>query len=375
MKSNIQESHSAGPGPVRRLLPRVTFVVAAWLCWCVAAQAQIGISSPPVPGPQLVTCTNMELAKRVPCPDSALFFHEGQQLVQAAFNDKDFARLDALYEQWCTGKDRFPDGRWKLSQYGEGLDQKFRAWNTWTRDLDVIQAWQKSRPRSNAARYAEAIYWRAYGWTARGGGYSNSVSKEGWELFRERLAKSREILSMLHANGPQCAAPYALTLGVLTESGSSEDELGALFEEAAREHPEYHNIYFAMARHYEPKWGGSIEKYESFASEVAQRTKSFEGMGMYARLYWLVDLRRGGIPFANDPSAPPYWNKLRAGYEDLMRLYPSSMHNLGKYAGVACRSSDGELYRTLRARIAGYERGADMLDPVDVCDRRHKWSP
>jgi len=95
---------------------------------------------------------------------------------------------------------------------------------------------------------------------------------------------------------------------------------------------------------------------------------------MYARLYWLVDTRRGGIPFVDDPVQPPQWSKLHAGYEDLMRLYPSSMHNLGKYAGVACRSSDGALYRSLRSRIAGYEGSAEMLDPIDVCDRRHKWT-
>jgi hypothetical protein len=50
------------------------------------------------------------------------------------------------------------------------------------------------------------------------------------------------------------------------------------------------------------------------------------------------------------------------------------MHNLGKFAGVACRSNDGELYRQLRAKIDGYEQGADMLDPIDVCDRRHGWT-
>jgi uncharacterized protein DUF4034 len=356
-----------------RSLSRVACTVATGL-WCALAQAQIGSSSQPMPGPQLVTCTNMELMKQVPCPDSALLFHEGRGLVQSAFNAKDFKRLDELYDQWCTGKDRFPDGRWKLSQYGDGLDDNFTHWNTWTKDLTVIQTWQQSRPWSKAALYAEAIYWRAYAWKARGGGYAHSVSKEGWELFRERLAKSKDILAALQAGGSECAAPYALTLSVLTDLGAREEQLAAVFTGAVREYPEYHNIYFAMARHYEPKWGGSAEQYGSFADQVAEQTKGFEGMGLYARLYWLVDNRRG-IPFTNDPSRAPDWRKLQAGYEDLMRLYPSSMHNLGKYAGVACRSTDGELYRSLRSKIAGYEHTAEMLDPVDVCDRRHKWTP
>lgn len=349
------------------------FLTAA--LWCAAAQAQIGVSSAPMMAPPLVTCTNHELMKQVPCPDSALFFHAGRGLVQEAYNAGNFKALDDLYDQWCTGTDRFPDGRWKLSQYGDALADNFSAWNAWSKDLKTIQAWQQARPDSRAALYAEAIYWRRYAWRARGGGYADTVAKEGWELFRERLEKSMDVLAKLHARGRGCAAPYALTLSVMTEQGAPESKLAEVFQEGVREYPEYHNIYFAMARHYEPKWGGSATQYESFALQAAKQTQAFEGMGMYARLYWLVDTRRGGIPFANDPAQPPHWSRLQAGYEDLMRRYPSSMHNLGKYAGVACRSSDGALYRSLRSKIAGYESTAEMLDPIDVCDRRHNWTP
>src|ERR1051325_5660447 len=237
-------------------------------------------------------------------------------------------------------------------------------------------ACERRTVRRAVRAYAERAdrYGRSYAWRRRASGYANTVAKEGWELFRERLDKAKDILTRLHASGAQCAAPYALTLSVLTDTGASETELAAVFERGVLEYPEYHDIYFAMARHYEPKWGGSVEQYEHFARTTANRTKDFEGMGMYARLYWLVDTRKD-IPFANDSAQAPYWSALHAGYEDLMRLYPSSMHNLGKYAGVACRSTDGALYRSLRSKIAGYESAAQMLDPIDVCDRRHNWTP
>jgi hypothetical protein len=353
------------------LTTRISCIAAAALC-CSAAQAQIGVSSLPMPGPALVTCTNIELGRQVPCPDSTMFFHQGAGLVQRAFNARDFKALDELYGEWCTGKDRFPDGRWKLSQYGDGLSQNFDAWRTWAKDLGVLQQWQRARPQSKAALYAEAIYWRANAWAARGGGYAGSVSKEAWELFHERLIKSKEIVLRMQGDGFGCAAPYALAISLLTDLGAPEEEMAAVYREGVQRYPEYHNIYFAMARHHEPKWGGSTEEYEAFADAVAEQTRGFEGMGMYARLYWLVDHRRD-IPFRSEEAAPPYWKKLRSGYEDLMRLYPSSLHNLGKYAGVACRSNDGELYRMLRAKITGYEQQADMLDPIDVCDRRHKF--
>lgn len=354
------------------MLTRVTFI-AVTAAIGMPVQAQIGVSAPPMAGPALVTCTNMVLQQQVPCPDSSMFFFEGQARVQASFNARDFSKLDVLYDQWCTGKDRFPDGRWKLSQYEEGLSGNFSAWNRWANDLEVIKSWQKSSPGSAAAIFAEAVYWHTYAWKARGTGYASTVAKEGWELFRERLSKADAALASIPVTAAECPAPSALRLSVLTELGADEEQLASVYEAAVHKHPEYHGIYFAMARHYQPKWGGNTLQYESFANRVAEQTKGFEGMGMYARIYWLVDDNHG-IPFTNAPQQAPSWKKLKAGYEDLMRLYPSSIHNLGKFAGVACRSTDGELYRKLRTKIAGYEQSADMVDPVDVCDRRHHWS-
>lgn len=335
--------------------------------------AQVGVSAPPVLRPGEVTCTNHELMKRVPCPDSTLFFHEGEALVEQAFHQKDFERLDKLYEAWCTGAERFPDGRWKLSTYSSGLGGLFSAWNVWGKHFDNIKSWQQAHPSSPAAVFAEAVYWSAYASKARGTGYARSVSKEGWEIFRERLLKAKSALERPVLAESACPASYPLMLAVMTDTGASEEQLRAVFAAGVRKSPEYHPTYFAMARHYEPKWGGSAEEYERFAVEATQLTKNFEGMGMYARIYWLVD-QENGIPFRQNSKHPPAWKDLRAGYEELLKRYPSSLNNLGKYAGVACRSPDSELYRKLRSRIQGYEQSAQMLDPVDVCDRRHNWS-
>lgn len=351
--------------------------IAAFLLAALAgssASAQIAVASPPVTVDNEVRCTNLDLEKRVPCPDSTLFFHEGAALVESAYNARDYAQLESLYAQWCTGQDRFPDGRWKLTQYGAALRGNFVAWNNWARDLKAIQAWQAARPGSAAAAFAEATYWYAYAWRARGGGYASTVTPEGWELFRERMDRALAAAESEAITSGSCAAPYALRLDLLTEAGAPESRLVALYEEALKQHAEYHPIHFAMARHYQPKWGGTAAAYERFANRVAERTRAFEGMGMYARLYWLVDYR-DNMPFVNDPGRHPSWARLRTGYEDLMKRYPSSMHNLTKFADVACRSSDSALYRTLRTRIDGYQDTGEFVDPVDVCDRRHRWTP
>jgi hypothetical protein len=337
-----------------------------------AAHAQIGVSSTPLESPPEVVCTDLDLKKNVPCPDTALFFTMTKPALGNAYYTSDFKRLDALFDQWCTGKDRFPDGRWYLAFFGDGLFDLFSGWNTWPADLQKLKQWQKQRPQSQAAHYAEAVYWRAYAWKARGQGYGDTVSKEAGELFRERLGKARMALERIGDRNFKCAAPYPLLISVMIEQDAPTEQIEAVYQRGIRRFPEYHNIYFAMAKNYSPRWGGSEEKYERFASDVALRTRAFEGMGMYARIFWLED-DENGIPFRNVPGQPPYWSKLKAGYDDLERRYPSSMHNLGKYAGVACRTGDSALYRRLRTKIDGHEQTAEMLDSVDACDRRHGW--
>lgn len=344
--------------------------------FCLVTQnfafAQIGVSGASMEVPTIPTCTDLQLMKSIPCSDAQLFFHQGQAIVQQGFNEENYKLLDETYKSWCTGKDRFPDGRWKLSEYANGLEVNFRAWNTWDKDLLKIKKWQAESPADESAKFVEGVYWYAYAMKARGAGYSNSVSKEGWQLFRERMQQSREAFNEILTNSNACPAVYARILDSMVMLGDEESALKVIFEEGIKKYPQYHSIYFAMARYYQPKWYGDINSYEQFAIQATQKTKDFEGDGMYARLYWLVD-ESNGIPFGKNLKAPPYWDKLKQGYEDLMERYPSSIHNLGKYAGVACRSSDTKLYLKLRKKIDGYENGADFYDSVDVCDLRHGW--
>jgi hypothetical protein len=337
---------------------------------CAPATAQIGVMHA-APGQPLAdtTCINLQTNQPVPCPEKQQF-EDAEFLVQRLYNESNFKELDALFDKWCAGKDRFPDGRWKLSSFGDAIYNNLSAWRNWDVDLKKIQKWRAQSPSSVAAWYAEAVFWRAYAWQARGTGYASSVSKEGWEIFGERLDKARKIVEDNIGNDPKCPAAYPLWLNLMLERSVPEKVERAVFDRAQRQFPEYHQIYFAMARRYEPKWGGSPVAYERFASEAAQLSKLFEGAGMYARIYWLVDYD-GGLPFRSDPLVPPTWTKLKLAYEDLMKRYPGSLHNLGKYTGVVCRTTDSNLYKSLRPRLAGYENGLEFVDPVEICDRRH----
>lgn len=334
--------------------------------------AQVGGSGPAMQVPEAPVCTDMQLMKSIPCSDGVLFFSQGKSIVQRGFNEGNYKLLDETYKNWCKGKERFPDGRWKLSQYGVGLENNFSAWNTWDKDLAKIKKWQSEYPASETAKFVEGIYWYSYAWKARGEGYARTVSPEGWLLFNERLQKSKDAFNYALKSDHACPAVYARLIDSMRAIGDKESDVRSVFEEGIKKYPQYHNIYFAMANFYQPKWHGSVDSYERFANYAVEKTKRFEGQGMYARLYWLVD-SEGNIPFNPKLNAPPYWDRLKQGYEDLLKLYPSSIHNMGEYANVACRSSDSETYLKLREKIDGYQNDVDFYDSVDACDLRHGW--
>src|SRR6185312_8266902 len=161
--------------------------------------------------------------------------------------------------------------------------------------------------------------------------------------FGQRLKKADALMEEIRPRSKNYPAWYSRRITILLDLGRKA-EARKIFEEGARRFPEYQKIYLSMARAYEPKWGGSEESYEEFANEAARMTHNFEGMGMYARIYAKVD-GRYGIPFDPENSEFPSWEKLHAGYEDLMKKYPNSNWNMNMYASVACRSNDSALYR------------------------------
>jgi len=369
---SLRGASDGSPGAGRRRLAAVLAPVASMAIACALAFVGPAPARAQAAAPEIgFQCTSRQLAWRSLCPDGYLFFYAGESLVDQAWQERDFARLDALYAAWCTGAERFPDGRWKLMTYGNALEKAFGLWNRWVRDFERLGDWRRERPDSAAVSFAEATYWYAYAWRARGKGVIGSMDKADEDLYKDRLARAKAALDSAPATAEACPAPHALRLTLLTEEGAAEAELQAAFQRAVRAGKQYHSIWLAMARHHEPGRGGSAEAYERFAREAAAATRDFEGMGMYARLYGLVPRPRDMPASGGAAAAMPAWEALNAGYADLMQRYPSSIHNLGKYLGVACRSGDSALYRRLRRQIEGYEASADMAVPVLSCDRRH----
>lgn len=314
-------------------------------------------------------CPEPMVKAGLPCRDGGLPDWDGTWRVQSLYAEKNFKGLDELFEQWSKGEDRYPDGRWRLIMFAEGLARRFNAWKNWGEDLKRIQAWQQASPESFAAKFAEVVYWRNYAWFARGTGFANTVSPEGWALFRERMGFADKVLESLRPRAKNYPAWYPTAIFVKLDK-SDIDAATDLFKEGVKLFPEYHAIYFAMSRAMEPRWGGSPEAYEHFANEAATIAKSFEGEGMYLRLFWTVD-NSIGVPFRSRSDDIPSWPKLKKGIERLVAKYPSSTHNMNYFASLACRADDKALYLELRQKLGNFADSDQFKNAtLEACDLR-----
>lgn len=283
-------------------------------------------------------------------------------IVALLFTAHRFDELDRLFSEWNKPEMRTADGQWFVSQFT-------LAAANWDLTRQYIDTWRRRSPRSPAAALMDAKYWIDYAWNARGGGAAGTVTSAGWKLFEERLQKALDILNE--------SAPFAknspLWLELTLQAAmpiSSQQSLEKLYFMSPYSQAALTPAAVTVLTHALPRWGGDARMLDDFIREAQKRSSRAEGNGMYARLYSAVSDREADPNIFKSTSAD--WEKMRAGYEDLVRLYPHSGTILNRFATFACMAKDRETYQRLKAKLGA------AIDPSSwesgyspsVCDER-----
>jgi hypothetical protein len=266
---------------------------------------------------------------------------------------KSFPELDARAQVYRSGKERLPGGLWKLSYFYDGLAGDLESQDdfTWQRRIETLEQWVQSSSESVTARVALARVYKDYAWNARGGGFGASVSDEGARFFNERLVKARDILLEAENLPTKCPETYTVLEHVAVGLGWDRGQLDALFHKAVALEPSYTPLYNIRAWSLQPQWYGSDADVVRSAEEAAQLSRDQDGMGLYARVLWYMTVKnyfhREDLFRATSAS----WPKMRQGFLDMQKQYPTSYRNLNKFAQFACMAGDKETARTLFEQI------------------------
>lgn len=259
------------------------------------------------------------------------------------FVDKDFNRLNQTAEAYRTTKERTGSGLWKLAVFYKGLasllDGKHNYEERWSHYISIADEWIEKAP-SPAAYITAAFLTIDYAWYKRGGGVASTVQSHQWEEFYKYLSIAKDIL----LRNPEAKIDphwYEAMIMVLKGQGRSHiSEANALFSEAMDAHPGYHAIYFAITEYLQPKWYGSYEAVEAFADQAANHTKSLEGSGLYARIYWyMADCACSDLDASIFEATQVDWEKMKGGIDDVLARYPDQW-NINNFAQLSCQAKD-----------------------------------
>lgn len=268
------------------------------------------------------------------------------------FSQRNFSELERLASEARSTKGRFPGGVWKLYLFYEAFAQPagpFPVADSGRKtELTILQDWLTTNPDSITAPVALATTYVGYALDARGGGFADTVTDTGWNLYEKRMEQARMALVDASRLKNRCPHWYEVMLQIATFQGWSKDKAKALFDEAVSFEPDYYHYYREYTNFLAPKWYGKEGEAEQFANKVASRMGGPQGAFLYFEMASVINCQCGSdeVHMANLS-----WPRIKQGYAALQQLYGSSNLKDNRFAYMAFLAKDKPAAREAFARI------------------------
>jgi hypothetical protein len=264
------------------------------------------------------------------------------------FNSGRYADLDTLAQQLQQQRSRFKGGTWRLHVLFGTLSSPGSATATdaaWKAQIAKLEQWAQSSPASPTPRIALAQTYLRFAWKARGHGYSNTVTMQGWALFRERVQSARSTLEQSAAVADSSPHWYLEMQGAALDQQWDRAAFDALAERALAHEPGYYYFAVSESNYLLPKWYGKSGDTETYAAEVADRIGGDEGDAVYFQI-------AAAINCCNRTQAPALsWPRVQRGFAAIESLYGSTNHQRNVMAFLAVRNGDSATAQQMFARI------------------------
>jgi hypothetical protein len=269
------------------------------------------------------------------------FLDHYEEGIHGLFEQDKFESLDLMADTARSTKARLPGGFWTVHIIYVALMAPPKGAyaapaGDWTTHLARLQRWVTQRPDSITARVALGAAQLQYAWRARGGGYTDTVTEDGWKLFQQRAevaAKTLMDASSLQAKCPEWYVAMQLTARAL---GQTKEVQTAIFESAIAFEPDYQYFYRTQAELLMPKWEGEEGEMAAFAEKAADRIGGKKGDMIYYQIATFLNCGCDNDRKLNGMS----WPRIKRGYIALEEQYGESIANLNAMAYMAGMGGD-----------------------------------
>ena len=273
----------------------------------------------------------------------------------------DFEKLEKMAEKYRSEKTLRNNGGWALSTFYSAFDS-YDDWNQ--RDAEryypklekKLLEWQEKFPDSPTPHVALSGFYSGYAWFARGGGYSGTVTEEGWKLFRERLEKSAEVAEKNKEIAQKAPYFFRVLLRIGLGMGWPIENIDAVVEECRTVDPDFWSIYDGAAYHLLPRWYGKSHKdWHNWLVKALDESKL--PAEKKDEFYAQVVLRKLGFAYSA-PDTPNIfevsgvdWDRLNRGGEILIKKFPQAGRMPSRYLRSAAEAGEFEVARSIVKRM------------------------
>jgi Domain of unknown function (DUF4034) len=229
------------------------------------------------------------------------------QVTSALLDSGDYDSLDYAAEYFSSNP------KWQTLPKSRFLGQLFVIEeDEKTTDKDLLQCkaqiekWIANKPESKAASLMLAEFWISYAWHARGGGWAQEVSQEGWRKFGERIHESHVALDKAPKDIPVW---YSLRLIVARAESEERDETERLFNEGLKRFPWHEGLLSEFLVYLLPRWHGEPGDWQAFTKRVGQEL----GPVAYLEVIAIAARHENLLHVLPDKSID--WDLLKKGFE------------------------------------------------------------
>lgn len=231
---------------------------------------------------------------------------------------------------------------WMAITFMDKLDRSTPLLERAGPDLEAALAQAGVSPGYQA--YVEGDRLISLAWAARGSGWANSVTEEGWRVFGQRLQEAGELLNKASDQYPTVAAVPAAMITVELGQGVGAYRLNVWFQKAVAIDPGYYSAYSRKMNYLQPRWHGSVREVFQFGVECVQT-------GLWDKCIPLVLLDGlEGLEGRDDGSdkvfqVPEVWEAIRYTCTEFLERYPQGVCTRTRYLKFAVKAEKWEIAR------------------------------
>jgi hypothetical protein len=267
--------------------------------------------------------------------------------VRKAYNNRSFDKLEQMAAEIRQKKEVFDNGSWKIVQFYAAFECRADEPDSmWKLHDEIHRAWIEAKPTSITANVSYADFLDDYAWNARGGGFADTVTEEGWRLFKQRLEAANAVLKKAKTLTEKDPYWALVALKVSRGQGWSKKDVDTLVEEATAAEPTFWGYHTERAFSLLPRWHGEPGDWEKYAEQAAARPNGL-GDEAYARIVLMLDGYHENL-FRESKAS---WPKTKEGLRKIREKYPRSLSILSDCAMLAGLAQDREFAKEMFAAL------------------------